>query len=201
MSLGRKGRAGSTTTSGSTSGYNDPALSATAWQAYSKAEITTQNVVGGTGGADYLNGYTSSTILYGADGQDHLIGHGMPTEFVGGYGRDFLWGGTGKNTFTYLSAADSTLLHADGVGNFHDSQDVIDLHFLTAADNPGAANHQPLSFIGSNAFTGAGNQVHVIQNVAKNMTYVEADLSGHGQADLHIEIGGLHHLTAANFWL
>src|SRR5229473_145577 len=193
MSTGSTG----TTVLGSTSGYNNPALSDAAWQAYSKAEITTQKVISGA----ILNGYTSSTILHGTDGTDRLMGHGAPTEFVGGYGRDSLWGGTGKNTFTYLSAADSTLQHADGVGNFHDARDVIDLHFLTAADNPGAANHQPLSFIGSNAFTGAGNQVHVIQNVAKNMTYVEADLSGHGQADLHIEIGGLHHLTAANFWL
>src|SRR5260221_268599 len=131
------------------------------------------------GGADYLKGSnTSSTILYGGDGQDHLVGHNAPTEFIGGYGRDFLWGGAGKNTFTYLSAADSTLLHPDGIGNFHDSQDVIDLHFLTAADNPGAPNHRPLSFIGSNAFTGAGNQVHVTQNVAKNETDVEADLRG-----------------------
>ena len=190
------------TTSTGTINYNNPALSAAAWQAYSKAEITTQTVVLGTTGADYLKGSnTSSTILYGGDGQDHLVGHNAPTEFIGGYGRDFLWGGAGKNTFTYLSAADSTLLHPDGIGNFHDSQDVIDLHFLTAADNPGAPNHRPLSFIGSNAFTGAGNEVHVIENVAKNETDVEADLSGHGQADLHIQIVGLHHLGAANFWL
>jgi len=193
MSTGSTG----TTVLGSTSGYNNPALSDAAWQAYSKAEITTQKVISGA----ILNGYTSSTILHGTDGTDRLMGHGAPTEFVGGYGRDSLWGGTGKNTFTYLSAADSTLQHADGVGNFHDARDVIDLHFLTAADNPGAANHHALSFIGSHAFTGAGDQVHVVQNVAKNLTYVEADLSGHGQPDLHIEIAGLHHLSAGNFWL
>jgi hypothetical protein len=99
------------------------------------------------------------------------------------------------------SAADSTLQNPDGIGHFHEAQDVIDLHFLTSASNPGASNYSPLSFIGGNAFTGAGNEVHVIENVAKNMTYVEADVSGHGQADLHIELSGLHNLTAGNFWL
>ena len=33
------------------------------------------------------------------------------------------------------------------------------------------------------------------------VTYVEADVNGHGQANLHIAIAGLHHLSAANFWL
>src|SRR5216683_3365616 len=137
--------------------------------------------------------------LHGDGAVNTLTGAAGSTEFAGGYGADHLVGGSGKNTFTYLSVADSTAKNADTISSFHDNQDVIDLHWITK--DPGMDNHQALTFIGGNGFSGAGHEVHVTQDIAKNMTYVEADVNGHGQANLHISIAGLHQLSAANLWL
>ena len=180
-------------------GENDATLSSQAWTAYAKAEITTQKVLSTTTMTENLTGGATATILHGDGVANTLTGSNGPTEFVGGYGADHLNGGSGKNTFTYLSVADSTAQNADTISNFHDNQDVIDLHWITK--DPGMDNHQALTFIGANAFSGTGHEVHVTQDTAKNLTYVEADVNGHGQANLHIAIAGLHHLSAANFWL
>src|SRR6266568_3948207 len=169
---------------------------AQAWQAFLAAGIHTDRlIVEGSTITNLQSAGTGTTTLYaGAENGVHLFGGAHETIFVSGAGAQYLSGGSGKNIYTYLSAGDSTTIHRDLIGNFHDNQDVFDLHLISGS--------QPLKFIGSNAFDGGVGELHVIYNAATSMTYVEADLDGDKRPDLHIEIsGGVHNLTRSNFWL
>src|SRR5258708_21028325 len=126
-----------------------------------------------------IAGATGTTTLFGNGNLVDLFGGAHGTVYIGGAGQQYFWGGSGKNVFTYLSAADSTINQHDSIGNFHVSQDIFDLHSITI---PGTTGSQPLKFIGSAAFTGAGDELHVIQDAARNMTYLEADLAGNTHA-------------------
>src|SRR5713226_6107158 len=147
--------------------FSNRAYSDHAWQAYLAAGIHTDHLVMGTAAADTLTAATTgSTTLYGGGGSDHLNGGAHDTVFIGGYGAQYLWGGSGKNTFTYLSVADSTPNARDIIGNFHDGQDVIDLRLIDAdLTKPGL---QAFTFIGSNPFSAAGSELRVVQDVAAN---------------------------------
>ena len=179
--------------------YTDPAYSDRAWAAYLADGITTDHLMIAQSAANIEGEKTGTTTLYGDGTVEHLYGTANETVLIGGYGTQYLWGGSGKNIYTYLSVADSTVEHYDEIGNLHASRDVIDLHLIDA--NLSEAGRQHFTFIGSNAFSGAGGQVRLVQDAAKNMTYVEADLVGDLQPDLFIEIGGLQNLAAANFVL
>ena len=121
------------------------------------------------------------------------------TNFVGGFGAQWMWGGTGKNIFTYLACSDSPVGSPDSIGNFDPAKDVIDLSHLDA--DLTTAGVQSFKFIGAAPFSGAGGEVRVQQDPAHNITYVQADLVGDASADLSIRLSGLLTLTAANFAL
>src|SRR6266851_1204876 len=169
---------------------------AQAWQAFLAAGIHTDRlIVEGSTVTNLQSAGTGTTTLYaGAENGVHLFGGAHETIFVSGAGAQYLSGGSGKNIYTYLSAGDSTTIHRDLIGNFHDNQDVFDLHLISGS--------QPLKFIGSNAFDGGVGELHVVYNATTGITSVEADLDGDKRPDLHIEIsGGVHNLTRSNFWL
>ncbi len=109
-----------------------------------------------------------------------------------------MWGGSGKNVFEYLSIGDSTATGGeDGIGNFHTSQDVIDLSHIDA--NLSKAGDQAFSFLGSAPLTAAGGQIDFVQNASLNQTFVQVSLVGDASPDLVIRLNGQLHLTAANF--
>ncbi|MET0745285.1 MAG: hypothetical protein ABWY78_18085, partial [Microvirga sp.] len=60
--------------------------------------------------------------------------------------------------------------------------------------------HDAFSFIGSGAFTKAG-QLHAIQDSVKGVTYLEGNLDANPGADFRIEVKGLHAFAAADFIL
>ena len=82
---------------------------------------------------------------------------------------------------------------------FDSAKDVIDLSHIDA--NLTAAGLQSFTFIGTAPFSGSGAQVRYQQDPTRDMTYVEADLSGNSSPDLYMELYGLQTLSAANFAL
>jgi hypothetical protein len=179
--------------------FTNPIYSANAWTAYQASGIVTNALVIAQPGATSITANaTGSTTLYGAGLNVRLMGGSGLTIFVGGAGTQDMYGGKGKNVFTYLSVADSPVTEPDLLG-FNVATDVIDLHAINA--NPASATTVNFTFIGSAAFSNAGGEVRVVQNVANNTTLVEADLVGDMSADLEIRLGGLQNLTAANFAL
>src|SRR6266852_2467722 len=145
---------------------------AQAWQAFLAAGIHTDRlIVEGSTVTNLQSAGTGTTTLYaGAENGVHLFGGAHETIFVSGAGAQYLSGGSGKNIYTYLSAGDSTTIHRDLIGNFHDNQDVFDLHLIGGS--------QPLKFIGSNAFDGGADELHAVYNATTGITSVEADLDG-----------------------
>ena len=191
------------TTSGNTIiDWTNPSYSTDAWAAYGAGGIVTNNLVTATAAATGISGdATGSTTLYGdGDSGLHLFGTANETVFVGGFGQQYMWGGSGKNVFTYLSIADSTSQTGeDFVGNFDPTKDVIDLSHIDA--NLGVAGLQNFTFIGTAPLTSAGGQVDYVQNVALDETFVQVTLAGDTVPDLVIRVGGLLNLTAADFAL
>jgi Ca2+-binding RTX toxin-like protein len=104
-----------------------------------------------------INGGAGNDTLIGGQGADQLFGGDGNDVLIGGAGVDHLSGGAGQDTFVFTGASLAAL--DTGVGANRDviqdfSADVIDLHQIDA--NVNAAGDQAFSFIGTNAFTAAG---------------------------------------------
>jgi Ca2+-binding RTX toxin-like protein len=161
------------------------------------ADATDQLVVNGGAGDDTIN---ASGLGAGAIGLT-LNGGAGDDVLVGGAGLDHLFGGAGQDTFVFTGA---TLAALDtGVGANRDviqdfGGDIIDLHLIDA--NLGAGGDQAFSFIGTNAFTAAG-QVHFFADGAGN-TIVEGNVDNNLGADFQIELHAFTaQLQAGNFVL
>ncbi len=183
--------------------YSNSAYSATAWAAYEAAGLPTANLMVSTGGSN-VNGSseTASTTLYGGSTGVHLFGGSFENNFVGGYGRQFFSGGRGANIFTYLSPAnspDTPPSLEDNIVDFDPNKDVIDLSHIDANVTPGVLKN--FTFIGTNAFTGAGAQVRYQLDPTDNATIVQVTLAGDTSPDMVIDLSGQLNLTAANFAL
>ena len=109
--------------------------------------------------------------LYGGAGADTIAGGAGNDEIWGRLGADILRGGAGADVFAYLAVGDSTVAARDTIMDFARG-DLIDLHRAGLS-----------SFVGTGAFTGAG-QVRVEQQ--GNNWLVQCDLDGDGAADLSI---------------
>jgi len=181
--------------------FTNPVYSGQAWAAYLAAGLPTTNLVVSNGSpTTWAQGAaTGSSTVYGAGLPVHISGTSNLTNFVGGAGAQWMWGGTGRNIFTYLAVSDSPVGSQDSIGNFDPAKDVIDLSHLDAdLTTPGV---QSFKFIGAAPFSGAGGELRFQQDPAHNITYVQADLIGDSSADLSIRLTGLITLAAANFAL
>jgi Ca2+-binding RTX toxin-like protein len=141
----------------------------------------------GTAGNDSINALAGNDLIYGYNGTDTLDGGAGNDVLVGGLGRDMLRGGTGADVFLFEQAADSTGAGRDAILDFQPGVDRIDL----------SAVGYNWSFIGSMAFTGAGEQVRFTRGFGT--TFIEADLNGDLVPDLQIELAGSMNLTANDF--
>jgi hypothetical protein len=129
-----------------------------------------------------VDGSAGAEWLQGLGGNDRLIGH---------QGSDVLTGGAGADTFIYLARNDSGTIPTteDRITDFSQADgDQIDLSAL--------APLRPLTFIGTAAFSGAG-QVRFRYDGAD--TLVEINLGGGGSADTVIRLSGRVDLTASDF--
>jgi Ca2+-binding RTX toxin-like protein len=152
-------------------------------------------------GAQYTGGagtdrLTAFEHLTGSDYDDMLTGSNaaVGNKLQGGMGADVLAGGSGADQFVYTDITESAAGGAfDTITDFSAAQnDKINLQLIDANANLGG--NQAFSFIGSTAFSAAG-QVRF----ENGMVYanVDSDLG----ADLQIELTGVSSLTAGNFIL
>ncbi|MBN4000343.1 hypothetical protein [Nostoc sp. LPT] len=139
----------------------------------------------GVAGNDYLVGFGDNDALYGVGGNDTLIG---------GTGTDTLYGGTGNDVFGFDSVSDSQpgLLRdiiKDFVGNGNLPGDRIDLSGIDA--NTNIAGDQAFTYIGSGAFTAAG-QIRYSGDILQGNT--DSNLS----ANFEIQLEGSPLLVASD---
>jgi Ca2+-binding RTX toxin-like protein len=149
------------------------------------------------GGAmdDKLTGGAGADTLIGGAGIDKLYGGSGADILTGGLGRDYLYGGEGNDRFVFTDIAESTVADADSVRDWN-TGDRIDVSGIDA--NSGVAGDQAFAFIGSAAFSAAG-QLQVT-TIASD-TVVRGDINGDGAADYSIKLAGAPSLGAQSFIL
>jgi len=75
---------------------------------------------------DFLFGDVGADILEGGAGSDTLLGGDGADNIIGGAGADMLEGGAAADNFIF-TATDSTMVTADIIFDYNDSEDIIDL--------------------------------------------------------------------------
>jgi Ca2+-binding RTX toxin-like protein len=132
--------------------------------------------------------------LLGSDFNDQLTGNNADNWLTGGLGADQLTGAGGSDQFLYGSMLQSQAFGAyDTITDFSTAQnDKINLLLIDA--NTTVAGNQAFSFIGTEAFSAAGQVRFEAGTVYAN---VDANLG----ADLQIELTGVGSLTATSFVL
>jgi Ca2+-binding RTX toxin-like protein len=172
-----------------------------------------------TGAFVTINGSTlgvNETMVFdGSDetgGRFRLFGGASADTLTGGGGHDFLFGGAGSDTLRGNGGADRLLYYkvsdsTPGAGNFdvmldfEHERDLIDVSVIDADST--IDGNQAFAFIGSSAFSGAGQLRVELIDAATNRWKVEADVDGNGSADLYLEVvvQAAHPLTASDFYL
>lgn len=151
----------------------------------------------GSTGADKLYGLGGADTLLGGIGNDRIVGGSGGDDIVGGAGRDVMTGGSQSDVFIFQTASDSAFGSTrDVITDFLPGTDWIDLCSVDA--NDGNVGNQAFEFIGTSAFTGAG-QLRVEQVDGKTMIFgnTDADLT----AEFQIELTGTLTLHGSDFVL
>ena len=150
------------------------------------------DILNGGAGSDTLNGNAGNDVLNGNAGNDVLNGNAGSDILTGGAGTDSLTGGAGNDIFDFNSVSDSPTglsrdVITDFVGNGIFTGDQIDLSTIDA--NSAVGGNQAFTFIGSGAFTAAG-QVRYSGGILQANT--DRDLS----AEFEIGLTGAPQLVA-----
>lgn len=155
------------------------------------------DVLLGVDGNDVLDGGSEGDWLSGGAGIDQLIG-GLGNDFlIGGRGGDVLSGGDGFDRFDFNNIRDSRRVDIDFISDFTLGEDLIDLRGIDA--NVDRRGNQNFRFVGDDALTGRGHQVHYVHDTLNNQTIIEGDVTGDRRADFKIVLDGLHDLTRYDF--
>ncbi|MBP2160390.1 MULTISPECIES: cadherin-like domain-containing protein [Asticcacaulis] len=152
----------------------------------------TANVLDGAGGNDTLAGLSGNDALRGGQGDDLLQGGEGADTLIGGVGVDILTGDAGKrsgDSFVFESLADLGFGATRDVVTDFDGQDVFDFRLIDA--NAGVAGDQAFTFVGSGAFTGAGQ---VRYTVVGGDIIISLNVNGDLNGDAEILL--LHPLAA-----
>jgi Ca2+-binding RTX toxin-like protein len=160
-------------------------------------------------------GVNETMVFDGSDetgGRFRLFGGASADTLTGGGGHDFLFGGAGGDTLRGNGGADRLLYYKvsdsmPGAGNFdvmldfEHERDLIDVSVIDADST--IDGNQAFAFIGSSAFSGAGQLRVELIDAATNRWKVEADVDGNGSADLYLEVvvQAGQPLTASDFYL
>jgi Ca2+-binding RTX toxin-like protein len=159
--------------------------------------VSIENVTG-SNLADTITGNSQDNELSGGFGQDTLRGMGGEDILDGGAGRDTLTGGTQADTFRFSHVGVGA--DADRITDFVSGQDMIDFSpFYSQAfafHNSNNNSNPPPEFIGSQAFTGSGNELRMFTNTAGE-TVIQINLYedfdggvGFGANDIEIVVVG-----------
>ena len=138
--------------------------------------------IDGGSGNDLLFGGSGNDVVGGGTGNDLLLGGDGNDSLTGGLGADLLTGGSGQDHFIYLQATDSPVAAGwDRILDFTQGKDKIDL----AAFRNGSSDLDLVWRGEDPAVPGAWG---VWYHNGWNSTYIYADTSGDGIADLKIEL-------------
>ncbi len=159
------------------------------------------NVLQGLDGNDTLMGMAGNDSLRGGNGNDNLQGGDGVDTLIGGLGVDTLTGDLAayrQDIFVFESIADS------GVGSGlrdvildYGSGDLLDLRLIDA--NAGLAGDQAFTWIGTGAFTAAGQVRYQLNGLS---VIVELNVDGSLSADAQIELlQPLTGLSGGSFFL
>jgi Ca2+-binding RTX toxin-like protein len=160
--------------------------------------LATGAASGGEAAGDTFSGIERVT---GSSFNDILTGDGVDNMLTARGGADTLTGGLGKDLFDYDALSESTLAVGgrDTITDFNAAnQDRFEFSTIDAIF--GTALNDAFSFIGTAAFTAAG-QVHYVQDIANNVTYVETCTTSSLTADMAIKLTGLITLDVTDFVL
>ncbi len=128
-------------------------------------------------------------VLGGGDGADRLIGGAGADRIHGGGGKDMMTGGAGNDVFVFDMVSDSVAGSGRDVITDFATGDRIDLTAFSYYDD--------LSFIGTGAYSGAGNEVRYSVNGSN--TFVRIDLDGDKVDDMQISLQNVASLSASDF--
>jgi Ca2+-binding RTX toxin-like protein len=158
-------------------------------------------------GADHVRGGLGNDQLYGNQ-DDDLVGGTEGNDWVdGGAGRDLVRGGPGRDTLTggpdadlfdYDTPSDSPVgsSYRDIVRDFVRGTDDIDLSGMDA--KAGVSGDQAFSFIGTKAFSAAGQ---LRASTSNGHTIVRGSTDGDTAAEFEIDLVGTYTLAGSDFVL
>jgi len=164
-----------------------------------------ENLIGSNGFADVLVGDGSGNAIYGQGGNDTIYGgggndtlYGMQGDdaFAGGGGADLMIGGGGNDFFDFNAIGESAPGTRDTIQDFGVGDDIISLETIDA--NTTVGGNQAFVYIGSNAFTDAG-QVRFVTNGTDGFLLANVD-AGLG-ADFEVRLLGVTALPAVDLIL
>jgi len=141
----------------------------------------------GNGGNDTLHGNGGNDTLNGGPGDDTIHGDAGLDYIIGGAGQDTLHGGSERDRFVFQVTNDSLPAAPDAIMDFETGIDRIDLSQIDA--DPVLADDQAFIFIGTAAFSAIHGQLRLETGIAGH-TFIEADRTGDGVADLVIDLVG-----------
>ena len=138
--------------------------------------------IAGGAGNDWIDGGKGNDKIVGDAGNDTLYGGSGNDTLVGGSGADQLSGGSGRDHFVYLQATDSPVAGSwDRILDFTQGQDKIDLSAFRNSSSD-------LDLIWKGEDPAVPGAWAVWYHNGPTSTYVYADTSGDGIADLKIEL-------------
>ena len=143
-----------------------------------------ENVIG-TVRNDRIGGNRLDNRLEGRDGDDLIKAGGGNDTVIGGGGVDRMFGGSGADTFVFQVESDSAFGAADTIVDFQRGVDKID---LSAIDANVLTNADQFTFIGTAAFSGAG-QLRAVITGADQVTLL-GNTDGDSFAEIAIRLTG-----------
>jgi len=160
---------------------------------------TANNVLTGNGAANTLNGDAGNDTIDAGGGNDILDGGIGADTLTGGAGSDAMTGGLGADVFDFNAIGQSVVgAGRDIITDFVRGTDTINLAGIDA--NQGTAGNNAFTFIGTSAFTTAG-QLRYFFDAATEQTVLEGNVDAGLAADFQIALTGNQALTAGNFVL
>jgi Ca2+-binding RTX toxin-like protein len=146
----------------------------------------------GGDGRDHLTASEGLTHLDGGAGADVLTGSDHADVLIGGFGADVLTGGAGKDAFVYLSTIDSYVADHDTITDMTDA-DRVDLSAIDAV----SYSWENDAFTVVDKFGGQSGELTIEYRSGPDVTVVQGDVNGDGQADFELVIKGDHHDVAS----
>jgi serralysin len=149
------------------------------------------NSLDGRAGDDILKGLAGNDALIGGDGTDNMIGSAGVDTFTGGLGVDRLNGGAGNDVYLFSSLADSVVGAEDTIVRLTRLETIN----LSAIDAQTGAGNQAFH-LGGDHFDHQKGELIVFYNATENVTYIQGDVDGDGDADISIKaLGDSHTFT------